>query len=149
MNNIYTQKTKTFKMIENKIEKSYFNTKTNVIPFDHVWEIQNIETINKECDDTMFKEQKINENVFDTKVPYLKTKFSPRGLKASINNIKFKLYCYPFGTNKENDEYMALLLKLDLCSISQVSIQYKLSILDKNENKCNVKGKFFYYLKKY
>lgn len=127
--------------MSNNIQTSYFNTHTDVIEFEHKWVIENMINIYDEFEKTMSKLRKTDLNTYKTKIPYLKTKFVPVGLKAKNYNIKFKLYCYPFGTCKENNEYMSLFLKLDSCFISNVTIQYKLSVLDKKGNKFYVKGK--------
>ncbi len=120
-------------------QTSYFSAKTNVVVFEHKWVIENMVNIYKKCDKTLHEFKKTD--TFNTRFPYLKTKFVPIGSKAKDINVKFKLYCYPYGTDKNNDENMFLVLKLDSCSIDQVIIQFKFSVLDKNGTKFCIKGK--------
>ncbi len=72
----------------------------------------------------------------------LETTFSPFNLKAKKKKVKFTLFCYPFGTDENNDEYIAIFFKLDNeFTLTSATIQYKLSILDKNGKKIHTKGK--------
>lgn len=139
-NNVYVFKN-LFENDDCSVETSIFNSKSNIISFEHKWILENLVSLYKAGSQAAHDQNILNENNNKIKLPFIKTTFCPTNLQATHRKVQFTLFCYPFGTDEKNDEHIAIFFELDnKFTLPSATVQYKFSILDKNGKKFYTKG---------
>lgn len=106
------------------LEVNCFNAQVESIPFAHQWIIRNFSCL---C------------SVNFTGQPYIRTsKFSSK--KSNNPKIEFVLLLYPNGDCSDNENEVSLCLQLESSEQNCITVQQRFYFLDKEGNKCFVKG---------